>query len=51
MLVTPIAEMSARNLVVIPPSMEQRSDDGQDVYDEADNVIKAKEHKGDFKEP
>ncbi len=51
MLAMAITEMSARNLVVIMPSVEKREDWSQRIYDEAGNVIQTHEHAGDFKEP
>jgi len=50
MLARPITEMSARNLVVITPSAEKRSDCSQWLCDEAGNVIDTHEHAGDFRE-
>ena len=49
MLAMAITEMSARNLVVITPSVENRSDCSQWIYDEAGNVIETHEHAGEFK--
>jgi hypothetical protein len=51
MLAMAITEMSVRNLVVITPSAEKRSDCSQWLYDEAGNVIDTHEHAGEFKEP
>ena len=51
MLARPITEMSARNLVVITPSVEKRYDCSQRIYDEASNVIETHEQAGEFKEP
>jgi hypothetical protein len=50
MLARPITEMSARNLVVITPSVEKRSGCGQRNYDDAGNLIEAHKHAGDFRE-
>ena len=50
MLAMAITEMSARNLVVITPSVEKRSDCSQWLCDEAGNVIETHEHAGDFNE-
>ncbi len=50
MLAMAITEMSARNLVVITPSVGKRSDCSQWLCDEAGNVIETHEHAGDFKE-
>jgi hypothetical protein len=50
MLAMAITEMSARNLVVITPSVEKRSDCSQWICDEAGNVIETHEHTGDFRE-
>src|SRR5436190_23350221 len=48
MLARPITEMSARNLVVITPSVEKRSDCSQWLCDEAGNMIETHEYGGRF---
>ena len=51
MLAIAITEMSARNLVVIMPSVEKREDWSQWICDEGGNMIETHKHAAQFQEP